>query len=35
MQERSKTEEEDRGSKDSLTDLIRTGPTAHCPGAQS
>jgi putative transposase len=25
MQERSKTEEEDRGSKDSLTDLIRTG----------
>ena len=25
MQERSKTEEEDRDSKDSLTDLIRTG----------
>jgi hypothetical protein len=25
MQERSKTEEEDRDSKDSLTDVIRTG----------
>lgn len=25
MQERSKTEEKDRGSKDSLTDIIRTG----------
>jgi putative transposase len=25
MQERSKTEEEDRGNKDSLTDLLRTG----------
>ena len=34
MQERTKTEQEDRDTKDSLTDLIDGCPTADCSGAR-